>query len=95
MTKGFQSEWPFRRVFSLLYPDHIEHLLRTHATILVRQSKSSDQIAVDSKTLHGRKRKVPQCLHSVSAWCHENGLVLVERQVDNKSNEVTDYPFII
>ena len=31
----------------------------------------------------------------VSAWCHENKLVLSEKQVDNKSNEITAIPILL
>ena len=95
LIKGVPSEWTFRRVFILLDPDHIEYLLRTHAETLVSQNKPSDQIAVDGKALRGSKRKDLQCLHSVSAWCHENGLVLAEKQVDSKSNEITAIPLLL
>ncbi len=47
------------------------------------------------KALRGGKRKGLQCLHSVSAWCHENGLVLAEKQVDSKSNEITAIPLLL
>ena len=36
-----------------------------------------------------------KCLYSVSAWCHENGLVLGERQTDSKSNEITAIPLLL
>ena len=36
-----------------------------------------------------------ECLQSVSAWCHENGLVLGEEQVASKSNEVTAIPLLL
>ena len=31
----------------------------------------------------------------MSAWCHENGLVLGEEQVCEKSNEMTAIPFLL
>jgi predicted transposase YbfD/YdcC len=37
-----------------------------------------------------------QCfLQSVSAWCHENGLVLAERQVDAGSHEIKAIPLLL
>ena len=59
----------FRRVFTLLDPDQVEHLLRTHAAEIVADNKLSDQIAVDGKALRGSKTLNSRCLYSVSAWC--------------------------
>ena len=36
-----------------------------------------------------------KCLHSVSAWCHENGLIIGEEQVESKSNEITAIPLLL
>ena len=82
-------------MFTLLNPDSIESLLRTHASELVANSTPSNQIALDGKALCGSKRLNLQCLYSVSAWCHENGLVLGERQTDGKSNEITAIPLLL
>lgn len=96
LTNGIPSEWTFRRVFTLLDPAHIEGVLRTHAANVVSQNgKASDQIALDGKALRGSKRKDLQCLHSISAWCHENDLVLSELQVNGKSNEITAIPLLL
>lgn len=95
LANGIPSSDTFRRVFTLLNPDSTEYLLRTHAAEIVRNSKASDQIAVDGKALCGSKRPDLQCLYSVSAWCHENGLILGERQTDSKSNEVTAIPLLL
>jgi len=93
---GVPSEYTFRRVFTLLNPENVESLLRTHASeVIAQQGKKSGQIAIDGKTLRGSKKLNLQCIHSVSAWCHENGLVIGERQVDSKSNEITAIPLLL
>ena len=93
---GVPSSDTFRRVFSLLDPDNIENLLRTHASEIVDNNKNDNgQIAVDGKSLRGSKRLNSKCLHSVSAWCHENGLIIGEEQVDSKSNEITAIPLLL
>lgn len=90
---GVPSEWTFRRVFTLLDPKFLETLLRTHAEETA--SKRSDQIALDGKAVRGSKGSDFGCLHSVSAWCHENGLVLAEEAVGEKSNEITAIPLLL
>lgn len=96
LTNGIPSEWTFRRVFTLLDPIYLEKVLTNHAATMIRKNgKSSDQIAVDGKTLCGSKRLNLQCLQSVTAWCYENGLVLTEKQVEGKSNEITAIPLLL
>lgn len=95
LVNGIPSSDTFRRVFTLLNPDSVEYILRAHAADLVRKGKASDQIAVDGKALRGSGKLNLQCLYSVSAWCHENGLTLAERQTDSKSNEVTAIPLLL
>ena len=34
-------------------------------------------------------------LHSVSAWCHENSLIIGEEQVESKSNEIAAIPLLL
>ena len=95
LANGIPSSDTFRRVFTLLDPTKVEYLLRTHAAEIVAQKNGSDQIAVDGKALCGSKKLNLQCLYSVSAWCHENGLVLGERQTDGKSNEIAAIPLLL
>ena len=94
-TNGIPSEWTFRRVFTLLDPLFLEQLLRTHAAEVVAKNQKTDQIAIDGKALRGSQKQGTKSLHSVSAWCYENGLVLGEEQVDDKSNEITAIPRLI
>ena len=54
-------------------------------------------IAIDGKTLrrsHNRK-KGQGAIHMVSAWASRNQLVLGQRQVDDKSNEITAIPELL
>lgn len=92
---GVPSAWTFRRLFTLLDPVFLETLLRSHAAAIVSKQKTSDHIAVDGKALCGSARQGINCLHSVTAWCHENGLVLAETQVDKKSNEIKTLPLLL
>ena len=96
MDNGIPSEWTFRRFFMLLPADVMESLLRQFSALVLKKSEiKSDQIAIDGKALCGSKRKDLTCLQSVTAWCHENGLVLAEIQTEVKSNEITAIPLLI
>lgn len=95
LDNGVPSAWTFRRVFTLLEPSFLEMLLRSYAASIVNKNKASDQIAIDGKVLCGSSRQNLKCLNSVTAWCRENGLVLAEEQVEDKSNEITAIPFLL
>ena len=95
LSPGIPSAWTFRRVFSLLDPQTMEELLINHAKTIVVKRKDTAQIAIDGKALRGSQRQDLRCLHSISAWCHENGLVLAEKQVDAKSNEIKTIPLLL
>ena len=95
LTNGVPSEWTFRRVFTLLDPVYMEKLLSDHAASVVESRGKSDQIAIDGKALRGSKRLDLKCLHSISAWCQENSLVLAENQLEDKSNEITAIPLLL
>ncbi len=92
--EGIPSAWTFRRIFTLLDPGLLEALLRTHASSLV-SGKTAQHIAIDGKALRGSRRHDLRCLYSISACCHENGLMLAERAVDQKSNEITAIPLLL
>lgn len=95
LENGIPSHYTFRRVFTLLHPDHIEYLLRSHAANIVNNANISEHISIDGKALKGSKTSELRCLYSVSAWCHENGLVLAEKQMEEKSNEITAIPLLL
>lgn len=95
LDNGIPSSYTFRRLFTLLDPNIMEELLRTHASDIVNDGKPSDQIAIDGKALRGSKRLNPRCLNSISAWCQENNIVLGERETDSKSNEITAIPLLL
>lgn len=93
---GVPSEWTYRRVFTLLSPDHMEHFLRSFAKhILNAHSASPDHIAIDGKTLCGSRDQEGFALHSLTAFCHEYGLVIGEESVQDRSNEITAIPLLL
>jgi predicted transposase YbfD/YdcC len=93
---GVPSEWTYRRVFTLLSPDHMEHFLRSFAKhILSTHQASPDHIAIDGKTLCGSRDREGFALHSLTAFCHEYGLVIGEESVQERSNEITAIPLLI
>ncbi len=91
---GVPSAWTFRRIFTLLEPLLLEELLIAHGAGIIDR-KTNKQIAIDGKSLRGSRRHNLECLHSISAVCHETGLVLAEMAVEKKSNEITAIPLLL
>lgn len=84
LEQGIPSHDTFRRVFSLLPAELFETRFRAwvEATFAIQ---AGQVIAIDGKTVRGAGLRV---LHLVSAWAHHSGIVLGQRKVDEKSNEI-------
>jgi len=95
LKSGIPSEWTFRRLFTILNPECIEFLLRNNAKEIINKGKKVDQIAIDGKAIRGSKKGEIACLQSISAWCHENSIVIAEEEVDKKSNEIKAIPILL
>ncbi|HIC89746.1 MAG TPA: ISAs1 family transposase [Anaerolineae bacterium] len=52
-------------------------------------------VAIDGKSVRRSRGKNAQPLHLISAFAVANGLVLGQRKVDDKSNEITAIPELL
>ncbi len=96
LPNGIPSRDTFRRVFMLIDPDAFEAGFTAWVGSLVGRFER-EVVAIDGKTIrrsfdHGREQSP---LHMVSAWASEQGLVLGQRCVDGKSNEITAVPELL
>jgi len=96
LPNGIPSHDTFRRVFMLIDPDAFEAGFATWVGTLTA-GFGREVVAIDGKTIrrsfdHGREQSP---LHVVSAWASEQGLVLGQRCVDGKSNEITAVPELL
>src|SRR3954454_10951970 len=96
LPNGIPSHDTFRRVFMLIDPDAFEAGF-TAWTGSLAAGFEREVIAIDGKTLrrsfdYGGDQSP---LHLVSAWASEQGLVLGQRCVDGKSNEITAIPALL
>ena len=96
LPNGIPSHDTIGRVFSLLDPEQFAKgfmdWIATLRTIL-----PFEVIAVDGKTVRGSFDKALgiNAIHMVSAWACGNGLLLGQRKVDEKSNEITAIPKLL
>ena len=96
LPNGIPSHDTFRRVFMLIDPDAFEAGFTAWVGSLAA-GFAREVVAIDGKTIrrsfdHGREQSP---LHVVSAWACEQGLVLGQRCVDGKSNEITAVPELL
>lgn len=96
LPNGIPSHDTFRRVFMLLDPDAFEACFAKWAQSLA-VGVEREVIAVDGKTVRrsGSRRHEHGPLHLVSAWASGRGLVLGQRAVDGKSNEIAAIPELL
>jgi predicted transposase YbfD/YdcC len=96
LPNGTPSHDTFRRVFMLLDPDAFEACFARWAQSLMGKVER-EVVAIDGKTLRrsGSRRHDHGPLHLVSAWASDQGLVLGQREVDGKSNEITAIPELL
>ena len=96
LPNGIPSHDTFRRVFMLIDPDAFEAGFAAWVGSLA-SGFEREVVAIDGKTIrrsfdHKREQSP---LHVVSAWASEQGLVLGQRCVEDKSNEITAVPELL
>lgn len=93
---GIPSHDTISRVFRMLRPDVFQRAFLDWVKS-AQPEIEVELIAIDGKSLrrsHDRK-SMKSMLHSVSAWSVRNHLVLAQRSVDEKSNEITAIPKLL
>jgi predicted transposase YbfD/YdcC len=92
---GIPSHDTFNRVFAALDPDELEAGFAAWVSSLASLT-AGGVVAIDGKTLRGTREAGKKSLvHMVSAWSEANHLVLGQRKVDEKSNEISAIPKLL
>lgn len=98
LPHGIPSHDTFSRVFARLDPDQFNTcFMRWVDHLTTRRGITPKTVTIDGKTLRasGDGPQGEPALHLLSAWAHENGLVLGQMACDGKSNEITAIPELI
>jgi predicted transposase YbfD/YdcC len=94
LPNGIPSHDTFNRVFSALNPTQfLDCFLRW--TQSLRKAVKQEIVAMDGKALRRALNKGQGLPYVVSAWAVENGLVLGQLKVAEKSNEITAVPELL
>jgi predicted transposase YbfD/YdcC len=94
LPHGIPSHDTFNRLFAALDPEKfLEAFMRW--TQSLREAVAEEVVALDGKALRRaiNAGKCPKVV--VSAWAAGNGLVLGQRKVEDKSNEITAVPELL
>ena len=100
LPSDIPSHRTFNRVFSALDPEELEKGFVAWVLSIAKLT-AGEVVAIDGKTLGGASepsKKGPDkkaIVHMVSAWANTNSLVLGQRRVDEKSNEITAIPKLL
>ena len=94
---GIPSHDTFYRIFCALDPEAFEtcfiRWVRSFFSEALPVGESlTDIIPIDGKTIRGSKGKGKRAVHMVSAWSSNLRLVLGQKKVDSKTNEITAIP---
>jgi predicted transposase YbfD/YdcC len=96
LPNGIPSHDTFGRVFAALDATQFQQgFLRWVQAIW--PSAAGEVVAIDGKTLRGSHDRGigKDAIHLVSAWASQSRLVLTQRKVDDKSNEITAIPEVL
>jgi len=96
LPNGIPSHDTFIRLFARLKPEELQSCFISWMQA-VHQVTNGELLNVDGKTLPGAKERGNNrsLIHMVSVWSATNHLVLGQRKVDEKSNEITAIPELL
>jgi len=93
LEKGIPSVDTFERIFARLKPEELQRCFIGWMGAVQKLSEG-ELINIDGKTLRGAKERgnSRSLIHMVSVWSANQRLVLGQKKVDEKSNEITAIP---
>jgi predicted transposase YbfD/YdcC len=96
LPNGIPSHDTFGRVFASLDAEAFQQGFARWVEAVFRVTKGQ-VIAIDGKTVRGSHNQTigKAAIHIVSAWASLNGVVLGQRKVEAKSNEITAIPELL
>ena len=96
LPHGIPSHDTFSRVFARINPEEFQTCFINWVQS-ISKIIPGDIVAIDGKTLRHSydKQNDKAAIHMISAWSTGQQLVLGQRKIDNKSNEITAIPQLI
>lgn len=93
IENGIPSHDTLGRVFSIIDAEEFSSCFVSWVQEIIEQTQGQ-VVAIDGKTVRRSHNQAigKDAIHIVSAWATANGVVLGQRKVDGKSNEITAIP---
>lgn len=97
LKHGIPSVDTFERVFAILDAKAWQGRFSqwTRKLVLAEDAGVNEILAIDGKTARGSHDEGLDALHTVSMWSSYGGIVLVQEQVPDKTNEITVIPEVV
>lgn len=93
LENGIPSQDTFERIFRYIKPKQFEKCFLKLVKDIAKIDK--EIIPIDGKALRGANDIGESPIYVVSAWAKESGIVLANKKVKDKSNEITAIPEIL
>lgn len=96
LPNGIPSHDTFARVLARIDPEQFQRSFLNWIQSIERVTEK-EVVAIDGKTLRRSydTKTEKSAIHMISAWANSSGLVLGQRKVDEKSNEITAIPELL
>jgi predicted transposase YbfD/YdcC len=96
LPNGIPSHDTLERTLALMCPEQVQQCFLNWVQAVFNIT-DGQLISIDGKTLRGSYERGGKqgMIHMVSAWAHQNRLVLGQRKVHEKSNEITAIPELL
>ena len=94
LEHGIPSESTFARIWSAIDPEAFKKCF-SQWTNRIHEKVTGEVISIDGKTVRGSKSDTRNPIHMISAWVSEQQMVLGQRCVEEKTNEITTVPLLL
>lgn len=94
LEHGIPSADTFSRVWGMIDPEVFKKCF-TQWINKVHEKTAGEVISIDGKTICGSKGENRKPLHMISAWVSEQQMVLGQKCVEEKTNEITTVPLLL
>ena len=94
LENGTPTDDTFQRIFAIIKPEQLEKCFINWAKS-VNNIPENEVVSIDGKTICGSRDDDYSVIHMVSAWANKTGIVLGQKRVDEKSNEIPAVPQLL
>ena len=95
LDNGTPSTSTFEKVWRIVDTEELKKAFQCWIGKTWEKQQERNTLCVDGKTLRGSKDSDRSPRHVISVWAKENGLVLAQKAVGEKTNEIPEVPKLL